>query len=93
MSVQAVERKLAAIFAADIAAYSRLMSQDEVGTLARLRDCGEVMDRLIATHGKTPIVACGCAELPSMIGQTLLSGVRSARSMRRSLFRIPATWQ
>src|SRR3712207_8778797 len=28
-----VERRLAAIFAADVAGYSRLMSQDEVGTL------------------------------------------------------------
>ena len=32
----AVERKLAAIFAADIAGHSRLMGQGEVGTLARL---------------------------------------------------------
>jgi TolB-like protein/class 3 adenylate cyclase len=47
---QAVERKLSAIFAADIAGYSRLMGQDEVGTLARLRACREIMDRLIATH-------------------------------------------
>jgi adenylate cyclase len=30
---QPVERKLAAIFAADIAGYSRLMGRDEVGTL------------------------------------------------------------
>jgi TolB-like protein/class 3 adenylate cyclase len=43
-------RRLAAIFAADVAGYSRLMGQDEVGTLARLRDCREVMDRLIASH-------------------------------------------
>ena len=28
-----IERRLAAIFAADVAGYSRLMSQDEVGTL------------------------------------------------------------
>ncbi len=37
MPVQPVERKLAAIFAADIAGYSRLMARDEVGTLARLK--------------------------------------------------------
>jgi adenylate cyclase len=49
VSVQ-VERKLSAIFAADIAGYSRLMGQDEVGALARLRGCREVMDQLIATH-------------------------------------------
>jgi hypothetical protein len=32
-----VERRLAAILAADIAGYSRLMSADEVGTLAALK--------------------------------------------------------
>ena len=35
--VQVVERKLAVIFAADIAEYSRLMGLDEVGTLRRLQ--------------------------------------------------------
>jgi adenylate cyclase len=45
-----VERKLAAIFAADIAGYSRLMAQDEIGTLARLKACRAIVDRLIATH-------------------------------------------
>ena len=37
VAAQPVERKLAAIFAADIAGYSRLMAHDEVGTLARLK--------------------------------------------------------
>jgi adenylate cyclase len=48
--VQPVERKLAAIFAADIAGYSRLMARDEVGTLARLRAWRTIIDRLIASH-------------------------------------------
>jgi adenylate cyclase len=48
--VQPVERKLAAIFAADIAGYSRLMARDEVGTLARLKACRAIIDRLIASH-------------------------------------------
>src|SRR5712691_9681401 len=48
--VQAVERKLAAIFAADIAGYSRLMGQDEIGTLDRLKARRTVMDGLIAAH-------------------------------------------
>ena len=34
MSEARVERRLAAILAADIAGYSRLMGADEVGTLA-----------------------------------------------------------
>jgi class 3 adenylate cyclase len=36
-----VERRLAAILAADVAGYSRLMEQDEAGTFARLRRSGE----------------------------------------------------
>jgi TolB-like protein len=48
--VQPVERKLAAIFAADIAGYSRLMAHDEVGTLARLKACRVIIDGLIASH-------------------------------------------
>src|SRR6266705_2522078 len=47
---QPVERKLAAIFAADIAGYSRLMARDEIGTLARLKACRSVVDGLIAAH-------------------------------------------
>jgi adenylate cyclase len=48
VAIQPVERKLAAIFAADVAGYSRLMAHDEVGTLARLQAC-----RLVATyHGR-----------------------------------------
>ncbi len=45
-----VERKLAAIFAADIAGYSRLMARDEVGTLARLKACRAIVDGLIRAH-------------------------------------------
>jgi adenylate cyclase len=45
-----VERKLAAIFAADIAGYSRLMGADEAGTFARLKSCRDLIDRLIAEH-------------------------------------------
>ena len=46
-----VERRLAAIFAADVAGYSRLMEQDEVGTLRSLTAHREIMDRLIAEYG------------------------------------------
>ncbi len=48
--VQVVERKLAVIFAADIAEYSRLMGLDEVGTLRRLQAYRAILDRLIAAH-------------------------------------------
>jgi adenylate cyclase len=46
-----VERKLAAILAADIAGYSRLMGADEEGTLARLKALRrELVDPQIAAH-------------------------------------------
>ncbi len=44
-----MERHLAAILAADVVGYSRLMGQDEVGTLVRLEGLkAEVLDPLIA---------------------------------------------
>ena len=46
-----VERRLAAIFAADVAGYSCLMEQDEVGTLRTLTAHREVLDRLVLEHG------------------------------------------
>src|SRR6476660_509940 len=46
-----VERKLAAILAADVAGYSRLMGADEEGTLARLTACRrEIFDPSIARN-------------------------------------------
>src|SRR5258707_10007420 len=46
-----VERRLAAILAADVAGYSRLMGADEEGTLARLKALrAEVIDPRIAEH-------------------------------------------
>ena len=46
----AVERKLAAILAADVAEYSRLMGVDEVGTLRQLQAYRTILDNLIAIH-------------------------------------------
>jgi hypothetical protein len=45
-----VERKLSAIFAADVEGYSRLMGLDEVGTLRTLTAYRVIIDRLIASH-------------------------------------------
>jgi adenylate cyclase len=65
-----VERRLAAIFAADVAGYSRLMEQDEVGTLRALTAHREIMDRLIAEHGGRIANTAGdsvLAEFPSAV--------------------------
>jgi adenylate cyclase len=51
MAEAKVERRLAAILAADIAGYSRLMGADEVGTFAALKAIRrEVADPVIAAH-------------------------------------------
>jgi TolB-like protein/class 3 adenylate cyclase len=50
LEAHSVERKLAAIFAADVEGYSRLMGLDEVGTLRTLTAYRVIVDRLIASH-------------------------------------------
>jgi adenylate cyclase len=50
VEAHSVERKLAAIFAADVAGYSALMGLDEVGTLRTLTAYRIIIDRLIASH-------------------------------------------
>ena len=65
-----VKRRLAAIFAADIAGYSRLVSQDEAGTLRALAAAREVMDGLIRDHGGRIANTAGdgvLAEFPSAV--------------------------
>ena len=65
-----VERRLAAIFAADVAGYSRLMERDEVGTLRTLAAHRGVMDQLIGEHGGRIANTAGdsvLAEFPSVV--------------------------
>ena len=54
-------RKLAAILSADVFGYSRLMSEDEQGTVAGLHDSKEVMARLIDAVAASicRVVLCG----------------------------------
>jgi class 3 adenylate cyclase len=51
MAVDRVHRRIAAILAADVVGYSRLMGKDEEATLATLKAHREVTDRLINAHG------------------------------------------
>ena len=50
MAVDRVQRRMAAILAADVVGYSRLMGKDEESTLATLKAYREVIDGLIAHH-------------------------------------------
>ncbi len=51
MARERIERRLAAILSADVVGYSRLMGEDEAGTLARLKaHRAELVDPTIAEH-------------------------------------------
>jgi class 3 adenylate cyclase/pimeloyl-ACP methyl ester carboxylesterase len=65
-----VERRLAAILAADIAGYSRLMGADEAGTARDLREHRAAIDPVVANHGGRIVKTTGdgvLLEFPSII--------------------------
>jgi class 3 adenylate cyclase/pimeloyl-ACP methyl ester carboxylesterase len=68
-----VGRRLAAILAADIAGYSRLMGEDEGATVRDLKGHQAVVLPLVGQHGGRIIDTAGdgiLAEFPSVIGAT-----------------------
>jgi adenylate cyclase len=69
--VHSVERKLAAVLAADVAGYSRLMGEDEAGTLARLKEHRrELIDPKISDHKGRIVKTTGdgiLIEFPSVV--------------------------
>src|SRR6516165_9435952 len=65
-----VGRRLAAIIAADVAGYSRLMGLDEVGTARTLREHRAITDALVAKHGGRIVKTTGdgvLLEFPSVV--------------------------
>ena len=78
-----IERRLAAILAADVAGYSRLMGKDEAGTLARLRaHRRELLDPKVAEHKGRVVKTTGdglLIEFPSVVA----AGIRPPRRARR----------
>jgi adenylate cyclase len=71
LAQERVERRLAAILAADVAGYSRLMERDEAGTLARLKTLRrELIDPQIAEHKGRIVKTTGdgiLIEFPSVV--------------------------
>ena len=64
-------RRPAAILAADIASYSRLMGEDEAGTAQALREHRSVADPLVAEHGGRIVKTTGdgvLIEFGSLVG-------------------------
>src|SRR5215469_15759480 len=64
-------RRLSAILAADIASYSRLMGEDEAGTVQALREHRSVADPLVAEHSGRIVKTTGdgvLIEFGSVVG-------------------------
>src|SRR5215212_4295917 len=65
-----VDRRLAAILAADVVGYSRLMEADEAGTARQLREHRAATDPLVAEHGGRIVKTTGdgvLIEFPSVV--------------------------
>jgi TolB-like protein/cytochrome c-type biogenesis protein CcmH/NrfG len=79
-----VERRLAAILAADIAGYSRLMGADEEGTLRRLRQLRtELFDPAIENNGGRVFKRTGDGILAEFA--SVVDAVRSSIEVQRGL--------
>src|SRR6185295_11522725 len=94
-----IRRKLAAILAADVHQFSRLMGEDEAGTLAGLQACLEIIGSIVAEHHGRIFGSAGdsvVAEFASAVSAVLCAiecqeaiAARNARSDARPLqFRI-----
>jgi adenylate cyclase len=84
MPAMAATRRLAAILAADVAGYSRLIGADEQGTLERLRAIRtEVIDPSIAAHSGRIVKTAGDGLLAEF-GSTV-DALRSAQEIQAGL--------
>jgi TolB-like protein/class 3 adenylate cyclase/tetratricopeptide (TPR) repeat protein len=81
---QPVERRLAAILAADVAGYSRLMGADEEGTLARLKaHRSQLIDPKIADHRGRIVKTTGDGMLAEFA--SVVDAVRCAVEVQRGI--------
>ena len=79
-----VERRLAAILAADVVGYSRLMGADEVGTLRALKAARrDIVDSVIAGHGGRIVKTTGDGLLAEFA--SVVDAVASAVTVQRKM--------
>jgi len=84
MAETRVERRLAAILAADVAGYSRLMGVDEEGTLAALKEYRrELIDPKIAEHRGRIVKTTGDGALVEFA--SAVDAVRCAMEIQRAM--------
>jgi adenylate cyclase len=96
MDVPGPERRLAAVFAADMVGYSRLMEVDETGTLARLKTHRiELIDPAIAKNRGRIIKTTGdgmLVEFHSVADAVVCAAEVQRRMARRNADVAPARW-
>jgi TolB-like protein/class 3 adenylate cyclase len=84
LSDERVERRLAAVLAADVAGYSRLMGADEEGTLARLKAVrNAIVDPAIASYRGRIVKTTGDGMLVEFA--SVVDAVRSAVQVQRAM--------
>ena len=84
MTAERVERRLAAVLAADVAEYSRLMGIDEEGTLARLKAVRKTLvDPTIASHRGRIVKTTGDGMLVEFA--SAVDAVRGAVEVQRGM--------
>jgi len=84
VTTERVERRLAAVLAADVAGYSRLMGADEEGTLARLKAVRKALvDPTIASHRGRLVKTTGDGMLVEFA--SAVDAVRSAVEVQRAM--------
>src|SRR6266700_642331 len=93
MADERVERRLAAILAADVAGYSRLMGEDEEGTLAALKAIRrELSDPKVKEHRGRIVKTTGDGMLVEFA--SVVDAVRCAVELQRAMAernaRVPA---
>ena len=88
-------RRLAAILAADVAGYSRLIGSDEQGTLQRLKSIrAELIDPAIATHHGRVVKTTGdglLAEFASTVDALRCAGEMQTQMAERNFALAPDT--
>ena len=89
MTVDRVQRKMAAVLAADVVGYSRLMGADETGTLAALRTHrAELIDARIAEHRGRIVKLTGdgmLVEFPSVVDAVACAAEIQDRMLKRNV--------
>ena len=93
MDEERIQRKLTAIFSADVAGYSRLMRDDEIATINTVSEYREVMSNLILQHQGRVVDSPGdniLAEFSSVV-DAVQSAVAIQKELKARNAKLPET--